>query len=173
MYIHSLPINVYRQIGFVALGNLKHLCLANGKYRNQIPHWVRKFRFLIFACLRASIFASQGSDALPPLPLGGFRQVFKHSADMQLTSFVSYKLVSGSLVMYQFAFIRQWSIGSAYGKVFTTYKPYRTYIFDANGVSRILAECLKTCLNPQRGEEGSGSEHWLAKIYICWYRGHW
>ena len=38
-----------------------------------------------------------------PLPLGGFRQVFKLSANMRLTSFASYMLVLGSLVMYKFA----------------------------------------------------------------------
>ena len=43
----------------------------------------------------------------PPLPLGGFRQVYKHLANMRLTSFASYMLVVGSLVMYQFACIYQ------------------------------------------------------------------
>ena len=36
------------------------------------------------------IFASQVSDPLPSSSLGGFSQVFKHSAYMRLTSFASY-----------------------------------------------------------------------------------
>ena len=38
-----------------------------------------------------------------------------------------------------------------YEEVLSTYKPYSTLIFDANDVSRKLADCLKTCLNPPRG----------------------
>ena len=86
-----------------------------------------------------------------PLPLGGFRQVLKHSANLRLTSFASNMLVVGSMVMYQFVCICQRGTGWAYDDVLTTYKPYSTLIFDANDVSRKLAECLKTCLNPPRG----------------------
>ena len=101
-----------------------------------------------------------------PFPLGGLRQVFKLSANLRLTSFASKILVVGSLVMYQFVCICQRGTGWEYDEVLTTYKPYSTLIFDANDVSRKLAGCLKTCLNPPRGrgEEKSGSEPWLAKM---------
>ena len=88
-----------------------------------------------------------------PLPLGGFRQVFKHSANLRLTSFASNILVVGSLVIYQFICICQRSTGLAYDEVLTTYKPYSALIFDVNDVSRNLAEYLKSCLNPPRGRE--------------------
>ena len=87
----------------------------------------------------------------PPLPLGGFRQVFKHSANIRLTSFASYMLVLGSLVMYKFACICQQSTVWAYDKVLTTYKPYSTQILDARDDRHKVPECLKTCLNPPRG----------------------
>ena len=60
---------------------------------------------------------------------------------MRLTTFVSYMLVLGSLVMYKFACICQRNTGWAYDKVLTTYKPNSSNIFDANDISRILAEC--------------------------------
>ena len=65
----------------------------------------------------------------------------------------------GSLVVYKFVCICQRGTGLAYDKVLTTYKPYSTLIFDANDVSRKLAECLKTCLNPPggRGEKRIGT----------------
>ena len=86
------------------------------------------------------IFASQGSDPLLSSPLGGLRLDFKHSANLQLTSFASNTgiLVVGSLVIYQFLYICQRGTGWAYDEVLTTYKPYSTgtLIVDANDVSR-------------------------------------
>ena len=41
-----------------------------------------------------------------------------------------------------------------------------TSIYDANDVSRILAESFKTCPNHQGGVEGSGSEPVLAKMAV-------
>ena len=53
--------------------------------------------------------------------------------------------------MYQFVCICQRGTDWAYDEVLTTYKPYSTFIYDANDVSRKLAECLKTCLNRPKG----------------------
>ena len=54
---------------------------------------------------------------------------------------------------FQFVCMCQQGTGWEYDQVLTTYKPHSTLIFDANVVSRKLAECLliKTCLNPPRG----------------------
>ena len=81
------------------------------------------------------------------LPLGGFRQVFKHSANLRLTSFASYMLVLGSLVMYHFVCICQRGTGRAYDEVLIIYKPYSTLIFDANSVSRKLTWLAKMLLH--------------------------
>ena len=117
------------------------------------------------ACIAASSLAKV-PIRFPPLPLGGFRQVYKLSVNMRLTSFASYMLVLVSLVMYKFAWIYQRSTGWAYDEVLTTYKPYSTLIFDANDV--------KTCLNPPRGRGGKrigtlASEDGIAVTIVSWH----
>ena len=63
--------------------------------------YITKIKFILIHIF-IPIFASQAKVPIrfPPLPLGGFRQVFKLSANMRLTSLASYMLVVGSLVMY-------------------------------------------------------------------------
>ena len=73
---------------------------------------------------------------------------------MRLTSFASYMLILGSLVMYKFACICQRSTVWAYDKVLTPFKPYSTQIFDVSDDRRKVPQCLKTCLNPPRGRGG-------------------
>ena len=86
-------------------------------------------------CTLQTLYTSRSSSSsslakvpvrFSPLPLGGFRQVFKLSANMRLTLFASYMLVLGSLVTFTFAGIYQRSTGWAYDEVFTTYKPCST-----------------------------------------------
>ena len=101
-----------------------------------------------------------------PLPLGGFRKVFKHLANLRLKSFASNILVVRSPMMYRFVCICQRGTGWAYDEVLITYKPYSTLIFDANDFSRKLAKCLKTCLNPPRGR-GEKRIGTLASEDVC------
>ena len=88
-----------------------YLCKLSLVYYTQCAfYWQCQGTFrTTLVCLVKSVTAYVWTSSLAkvsirfsPLPFGGFRQVFKHSANMRLTSFASFMLVVWSLVMYKF-----------------------------------------------------------------------
>ena len=127
----------------------------------SIRLWIRQVLFspyrdlkLIHLVLNSPSSLAKAPIRFPPLPLGGFRQVLNtwpicdwHRSH-PICWYWGHWRCTNSLVCVNGAQVGYMT------KYWATYKPYSPLIFDANDVCCILAECLKSCLNPPRGRGG-------------------